>query len=483
MADRPPTPFEAGDDDPTPARGAPSTTASADTGSWDDRGVEEWDEPNYLLRRGFVVGGVVAAIAVVAIGAGQLIGGDDADSPWSAASAEWNTIVVLTSDEITLLESGGDEVNAFDASEDLLDAQSLVTGNVLVTMTDEGRINQTDLSDETQRRGRSGPDETLRISPDNPQIAISGPDVGGDVTLIDTRDRSLMSVADVAGLDDPLIFGEQVIINQNATHVAVPVPNAFQSVVINLANETSQARAGRVIAIDDARLVTEQPAGDQSELEFYSLDGERLGAVDVPAPHATLLRSDGTLLSVAEDGTISTVDVDGSVDDVNALIDPEGRAVDVSSGLRVADGDRLLVGTGRNTYVVDTDGNQLGVAPGEASPAPSSGARCAVIMTTDPTSSTSVIDLETGAILTEVAGSFATDTSYDGCTVSFQGAGSQLFVAGNLVNVDADSISAVAPDGAGFIVLDGRESKYVTLDDDSISLADRPAVIHFGERE
>jgi len=482
MTDHPPTPFVAGDNDPTPPRGVRHSRGSSDAPNSDDRGVEEWDEPNYLFRRGLVVGGVVAAIAAVAIGAGQLLGGDSSDSTSSAAAAEWNTIVVLTSDEVTLFDDGGDEVSTFEASDDLLDAQSLVAGNVLVTMNDAGRIIQTDLSDETQRRGRSGPDESLRLSPDNPQIAVSGPDTGGDVTLIDTRDRSLVSVADIAGLDDPLIFGDQVIVNQDGTHAAVPVPNAFQSVVIDLEQQTSQARAGRVIALDDEQIVTEQPAGDRSELEFYSLAGERLGSVDVPAPRATLLRSDGTLLSVAENGTISTVDADGSFDDINALVDPEGRTVDVTSGQRVADGDRLLVGAGRNTYVIDADGNQLGVAAGEAMPTPSGGARCAVITATEPTSSTSVIDLDTGAILAGVEGSFATDTSYDGCTVSFQGTGAQLFVDGELISVDVDSIAAVAPDGAGYVALADRESRYVTLGDDSTALADSPAVVHFGER-
>ncbi|MFK7919378.1 MAG: hypothetical protein AB8G14_14980 [Ilumatobacter sp.] len=472
-----------GDDDATPPRGTPVTNASNewDDDEWDD----EWDEPNYLVRRGLVVAAVVAGIALVSIGVSQFIGGDGGSSNSSSAQAEWDTLVVLTRDQVRLQErDSGDEIDTFDSVDDLLDAQSLVAGNVLVTMTDEGRINQIDLTDGTSRRGRAGLDETLIISPDNPQVAIAGPDAGGDVTIIDTVERNVLSVADVAGLDSPLIFNTDVLVNTVGTHVAVPVPNAFQSVVIDLTEETSDALAGRVIAISDELVVTEQPAGSESEIEFHDLLGERLASVDVPAPQAALL-FDSTLLLVAEDGSIRTVTSNGTVDEVGSVIDEAGNPLEVSSGAVAFDGERLVVTAGRQVVILDASGNQLGAALGQMSTSPTRPMRCVVVGGSSSTSASAVLELETGAVIATTERGLPAARSFDGCTVAFFGGPSpQLLTDGELTEVDANSVGAIAPDGGAYVVLDGRDTEYVEVgeDGDTIELADEPAVIHFGRR-
>jgi len=492
MSDRRSTPHAAGDDDPTPPRGVPASGGSPRSsrglgrprrGRDDWSEDDDWDEPNYFVRRALVVAVVVAAIAGAAIVVGQFLGGDDEAGPSSAAAAEWNTLVVLTADEIELVDRNStDVVDTFDADASLLDAQSLVTGKVLVTSTDEGRIGQLDLADGSVRRARTGPDETLRISRDHPAIAVSGPDGGGDVTIIDTRDRSTLSVADVAGLDDPLIFATQVLVNPTGTHVAMPVPNAFQSVIIDLEAETSEALAGRVIALDDERVVTEQPAGGESELEFYDVTGERLGSVDVTSPQASLLRPDGTMLLVSVDGAVLTASADGSVDDVGTLTDPDAVPIEITDGIAVADGDRLLAIGGRRVFVLDRDGDQLGVAEGSLTTVARSGARCATVGTGSNAAST-MLDLETGAVVAETEQGLAGATSYDGCTASFIGNTAQLIADGELLEVDADAIAAVAPDGGAYVALDGRDAEYAEIDGDgSVEIGGRDAVIHFGQR-
>ena len=492
MSDRRPQQPDAGDDDPTPPRGTPADDAGSgrtgrrgnDADRWEQWDEDEWDEPNYLVRRALVVAVVVAAIAGAAVLGSRFIGGDDSSTPSTSAAAEWNTIVVLSADEIRLLDRDAtDEADAFTASDDLLDAQSLVAGNVLVTMTDEGRITQTDLGDGSERRSRSGLDETLRITSDHPAIAVSGSDSGGDVTIIDTRDRSTLTVADTAELDDPLIFATDVLVNAGGTHVAVPVPTAFQSVVIDLETETSQALAGRVIALDDDRVVTEQPAGGESELEFYDVTGERLGSADVPSPQASLLRSDGTMLVVSVDGTIITADADGSVDDVGTLTDPAGIPIEVTGGIGVADGARLIAVGGRRVFVLDADGRQLGTAEGGVSTVARSGARCVIVGGTGSNAGAVVLDVDTGAAIAEIERGSVSATSYDGCTASFIGDGPRLVSDGEVIDVDADAIAAVAPDGRAYVALDGRDAEYVEIDDGNpIEIGERLDVIHFGQR-
>ncbi len=483
MSDRRQPPPAAGDDDSTPPRGRPVAAVGSDGADpeWDDGA---WDEPNYLVRRALVVALAVGAIAGVAIVVSRFVGDDASSRPSASAAADWDTIVVLDGDQIRLLDRDStDEVDTYTASDDLLDAQSLVAGNVLVTMTDEGRITQTDLDDGSVRRGRAGLDETLRITPDHPAIAVTGPDAGGDVTIVDTRDRSTLSVADVALLDDPLIFATDVLVNPAASHVAVPVPTAFQSVVIDLGTKTSEALGGRVIALDDARVVTEQPAGGESELEFYDVAGERLGTADVPSPQATLLRPDGTMLVVARDGTIITADADGSVDDVGTLTNPDGIPIEISGGVRVADGERLIAVGGRRVYVLDADGRQLGVAEGSLAPVARRGADCVVVGGTGSNAGAVVLDVETGAPIAEIERGLVSSTSFDACTASFIGDGPKLLTDGGVVDVAADAITAIAPDGRAYVALDGRDAEYVEIDDgDPVEIGERSAVIHFGQR-
>lgn len=484
MSDRRTPPFASGDDDPTPPRGTPVT--AHDRGDEYDDEWDEWDEPNFLIRRALVVGSVVIGIALVAIVIGQFFGGGDDNSTSSSANAEWDTIVVLNADEIQLLErDSGDEIDRFDSADDLLDAQSLMAGNVLVTMTDQGRISQLDITDGSVRRGRSGLDQTLRISAGNPRIAIAGPDSGGDMTIIDTTQRNVLSIADVAGLDDPLIFSTDVLVNPAGTHVAAPVPNAFQSVVINLTEETSDALAGRVIALSDTLVVTEQPAGGESEIEFHDLLGERLGSIDVPAPQVSMLTADGTLLLVAADGSIRTATSDGSLDEVGSVTDAEGAAVEVTGGAATLDRTRLVVFASANVVVLDDNGAQLGVAIGNVSSFPTEATRCLLVSQGRSTQPLTAIDLDTGAIITTIDRGLPAATSYDGCTAAvFGGPSPQLLTDGAVVDVDASSITTIAPDGDAYVVIDGRDTEFVKIgnEDDPVEIADEPSVIHFGKR-
>lgn len=452
----------------------------------DDEWNDDWDdrEPNYLIRRALVVAGVVLAVALTAVVASRFIGGGDGGDA-SSGDAQWDTIVVLTRDEIRLLDrETGDALDAIDSTVDLLDAQSLVAGDILVTMTDKGVIGMLDLNDATSRGGRAGIDETLLASSDNPLIAIAGSDSGGDMTIIDATNRQVFSVADVAGLDDPLIVNTDIRVNAAGSHVAMPVQNAFQSVVIDIAEETSRALAGRVIAISDELVVTEQPAGPESEIEFHELGGERLASVDVPAPRASLLTRDGSMLLVAADGTVRTVVSDGTVDEVDSIIDDDGAAVTVANGSAALDGTRLLVSTGDSIVVLDENGSVLASADGQITTPLPRATRCVVVGSGRSTDPSTVIDLEDGSVLTTIESGVSAAASIDGCTVALIGGTGNLVTDGEVIEVDARSISEVAPDGDVVVVLDGRDTELVRVgtDDDPVELADEPAVVRFGLR-
>ena len=142
--------------------------------------------------------------------------------------------------------------------------------------------------------------------------------------------------------------------------------------------------------------------GGESELEFYDVTGDRLGSVDVPSPQATLLRSDGSMLVVSTDGTIITADADGSVDDVGTLTDPDGVPIEITDGITVADGQRLIAVGGRRVFILDSDGRQLGVAEGSVSTVVRSGAQCVIVGGTGSNAGARVVDVETGATIAEI---------------------------------------------------------------------------------
>lgn len=481
---RPPSPR--GDDDPTPPRGR-ARTDGPDAEEWDDEQDEEWDEPNYLVRRALVVGAIVVGIAVVAVVASLFVGGDDDDGAATSDQSRWDTLVVLTADEVRLLEpDSGDEIETFDSTIDLLDAQTLVAQDVLVTLTDDGAIALLDLNDGTSRRGRAGVDETLLVSADNPRVAMVGADSGGDVTIVDTERRNVFSVADAAGLTNPLIFMDDVRVNAAGTHVAVPVPNAFQSFVIDIVDETSEAFAGRVIAISDDLVVTEQPAGGESEIEFHELGGDRLASVDVPTPRASLLTDDGSLLVVASDGTVRTIDADGEIDDADPLVDEDDEPLDATDGFVARSRTRLVVesgGAGR-VSVLDDAGSVIGSADGRVVATTTQASSCAVIGDGSSTDPSTVLDLDDGSVVVTLERGLPAATSVDGCTVALLGGAENLVTGGEVVTIDARSIAEVTPDGDGVVVLDGRDTELVRLSeqDDPIELADEPVVIRFGRR-
>jgi hypothetical protein len=473
------------DDVETPPRGMRTADDADGSGdlrdNWDDD--DEWAGGNkFTMRRILIASAAVGVVVLGVIGGRALFGGDD--SPSDSDPASWNTVATLTGSGVTLVNrNGSDEIAAYPLDADPLDLQSELFGNVLVTLADDGRVVQTDLADGTDTTVEAGRNQTLRIAPDNSSIAIIASEAGGDVTIIDTVRQRSASIAEATEITEPSILADDVRINAGGTHLAVAIPQLFQSFLIDLETSQSIALAGRALAIDNERVVTEQPAGSQSEIEFYALDGERLGSVDVAAPRASMIAPDGSMLLITADGAISRADPDGTKD-VGELVDPDGRRIEVVGGLRTAGGERLVAIAENFVFVVDADGRQVAAIPGRlADPPPTINSQCLVIATGTTTIGVTVIDLETGTTLAETDRGIVTATSTDGCTVATSGATSpQLIADGTTVDVDADAIIAVAPDGSAYVTIDGRKTSLVTKDSEPVVLASEPAIVRFGRR-
>ncbi|MEM1331877.1 MAG: hypothetical protein AAGG08_00340 [Actinomycetota bacterium] len=466
--------------------------------------------PNYAVRRIGAAAGAVAILIVSVIVIGRAFGDDDGGSTAAAIDANWNTVVTLTNDEILLIDpESGDVVGRYPATSELLDDQSLVHEQMLVTMTDFGRISIIDLVDGSIRRGQAGVDETMLRSRENRGIALIGPDVGGDLTVIDIAARTVLSVGDVAGLDSPLMFANATRVNEAGTHVAVSDGRSFQTIIVDLAESAATPIAGQIVGINDSRVVTAQRAGASTELEFYDLTGERLGSVDLPTPLASMLTPRGEVVAVDETGSIRLASPDG-VNDVGSLTSPSPEGADTdedpttvgaTDGVDAVGGTRLLVTTtDAQVAVVDDRGEQLSTIEPPVDVITWS-TRC-VNAGGGFSGPSSIVDVDRSEEIGQLNGLLSSLTSVDGCTASMLGSGTvvdddpvslvedgasgtPVWHDGELRLVAGRAATAVAPDGRSVATTDELLTRTLLVDldsGDSLVLATEPVVVHFAQR-
>jgi hypothetical protein len=444
-------------------------------------------EPNYLARRAIAIACVVVVIAISAIVIGRAIGENESGGSAAQADDSWNSVVVLAQDEIRVIDpSSGETLDTFPSEDDLLDAQSEVSGPMLVTMTDAGKIVQTDLRDGTTHRSRSEQDAELILSRANPQIGIAGPAAtGGDLTIIDTRRQASFQIGDIAGLEDPLMFPDAVFVNSTGSHLAVSDARSFQTVVVDIVEETAELIAGQAIAIDDATVVTAQRAGDETELEFYDLVGERVGRADVATPSAVLLTPDHDLLLVTSTGEISKANADGDVDALGPLAHPDGLPIEVRRGEPTRGNTRLVVQSSVGTFIVDDDGDQLALVDGDQAPTIRLSNECVTVNGRRAEITPVQLDLADGSVRAELEAGFAARSSFDGCTNVVQGVEPPEFLRdGETSPIPGDSVAALAPDGGAVVATTGLRHQLLrpSEDDEPVDVANGRVVIHFANR-
>ncbi len=446
---------------------------------------------------------VVVSVIVIA----RAFDGEDGRSSAGSVDADWTHVVALTNDAINVIDPGsGEIVDSYPATGSLLDDQSLVSGRMLLTMTDFGRLSIVDLDDGSVRRGQAGTDETLLRSRDHEDLALIGSDVGGDLTVVDLSERTILSVADVAGLDSPLMFADAARANPGGTHVAVSDGRSFQTIVVDIAEAAAIPLAGQIVSINDRVVVTAQRAGASTELEFYDLEGEREGSIDLPTPVAAMLTSDDDVVTVGADGAVRIATA-ANVRDVDPILRPRsdddddgGEPVSPTDGVDTASRTRLLVSDGADTWILDDQGETL-LFNANAVTSPVSGlTRCVNIGGSFGNTST-IVDIDRGQIIGDLDGLLVSLTSVDGCTASLlgrgtvlgqeptirfdgePGTGTSVWFDGGLVEIVGDSVAAIAPDGSAAAVIDGTDTLLVELDDGSTtSLATEPVVVHFADR-
>jgi hypothetical protein len=440
-----------------------------------------------FVNRAIFTGVIVVVIAAVAVIIGQFLEDDNLDTATVSTRDSWNTAVVVTDDDVRLVDpSSGEVLQSYGVGSRLLDATIETYSKTLVLLALNGQLTQVDLSDGETETAGTVPDGLLEVAGGNRAIMAVGAPTGGDVTVVDTRDLRTLAIGEAAALPDPRMFPQDLLTNPAGTHVAISDANSFQSVLVELATGSTSLLGGQVGAINDTSVVTVQRAGGQAELDVFELSGERVGTVDVPSPVAVMLTGDKSMVTVAADGTITSVSSSGSIDE-KGNVAGEDATTEIRGGSTALGGDRLLLLGADSVYAVDEDGDVVLTAQGQLSNDLGSATRCVIVGDGTSTGRSSQYDLDSGELLGALNGGLVTATSYDGCVATvIGGADIQIFDRGEAtpVQLEAGSLSGVAPDGAVVVASDvsaGETLIEVSDVDNAVAVSSEPSVVRFAD--
>ncbi|MEM9042679.1 MAG: hypothetical protein AAGD33_22565 [Actinomycetota bacterium] len=487
----------------------------------DDEWDDDWDdrEPNFLVRRVVAIGAVLAVLVGGGVLVGRVLSGDD-ESTATAADADWNSLAIVLSDEILLFDAGAsvdegeiaEPADTFDPRLDPTDGEVVQLDEWLLTLGDDGRLLITDLRDGTSSIERFEAGSIISRGTTRTDLAVIGSVGGGEASIVRPASGSVIELGAAAGLSAPLIFAESVRVNPAGTHAAISDANTFQSAVIDLENGTAELLAGQAVALDDDQIVTSLRAGDETELEFFDLAGERIGSIDVPTPVSVVTTDPGRALVFDSDGTVRRVDADGGdIQDLGPImVEDSGESDDESAdtsvpaeplvGVELGDvfaavavrsGDGVLVlGDSRLAFLED-DGSVIAVVEGEIGSPVQHGVECVVTGGLRSRADVVTWNLRTGEALAGAQTVQILTTTPDGCAAVIERSGQRQILGpdGSATDLISDRIVGLAPDASSYAAIEDRTVSLVDVDPeaeepDAVPLLDRvgTATVYFFER-
>ncbi len=432
---------------PPPTDGdATGVDADSDAHSVDPRDHDQ--QPNYLVRRGIAVAGVVAAIAGGAILVGSLIGGGDGAPANGAADVDWNTVVLVDerSGQLIVANEVGEEMERF-ASGVTAPTDALAVGStVFVTAADAAAV--VDLDDETGQVveddfGSSGvvmPAGTaltmLTTTADAGRAVLAhGPT--GDVLDTETFAPIAGARYDVAGsISSPT--GRDVLVTDSGN---------FQSVLLSFDRDAPSYFPGRALAIDADLVVTTQNVGSEANITVFDQEGASVTDARAPSVRAAMIAGDNVLLVTVDGEILELTTSNGTTSTVDAMA-----IGTVETGYVTPTGDRLIVVGTTASAILDPEGVVLATFPSatfldagidELAP------RTSTCLAVTGDSDVVIAALNDGTVVAEAVAGSPILPSVDGCTVvGSDTSGLQVITADGLGEYPTDgTLVALAPDG------------------------------------
>jgi hypothetical protein len=450
----------------------PTDGDAPDVDSDADADIGRARQPNYLVRRGIAVGGVVAAIAGGAILVGSLIGGDDGAPSNGAADVEWNTIVLLDerSGQLIVANEAGEELERFASGVSRPTDAMAIGSAVMATSAEAAAV--VDLRDESSQGIEgdfgstgvvmpAGTASTMLTATADASRAVIAHGPSGDVLDTETFAPIAGARYDV-GTAIAAPAGRDVLVTDSGN---------FQTVLLSFDRDAPSYFPGRALAVGDDLVVTTQNVGSEANITVFDHDGTSVTDARAPSVRAGMITG-GDVLLVTVDGEILELTVsNGTTSAIDSLA-----IGTVETGFVTPGGDRLVVVGSTGTSIVDADGSVLATFP-SAAPldvgidelAPRTSTCLAV---TSDSGDVVIATLRDGTILAEAVAEAPVFPSVDGCTVvGSSDSALQVITGDGLVEQPTDgTLVGLAPDGSSVVTeSDSGRLLLVELIDDVVS--------------
>jgi hypothetical protein len=418
---------------------------------------------------------LVTTIAITAVVAAGVFGWRQLrDEPGGAAAED------ITWDQVVLVDRGTGAVTAIDPEDTAVAAQAPATGRVTavhvegarVALVQAGQISLTGLDavEPTVVPIQLGA-VVVRLPIDDALWLAVGSSSGGNVLLIDGITGTTYDVGALAGQTAPRYFVDTMRFDAGGRNFAVADAVNGQTIVVHTAVEPPAAAffADIPIAVADDLVVTSQVVGQQADLALLDPDRRELAKVSGELPVGGVLLGDEVTVVSAE-GTISRFgEGDTEAERLGSIAVPAGARIqwvrETAAGSRfVAFGDVFEA-------VVDLDGRTLFTETFTSQvdhPTIDPGWTCLPVGGGD--NYTSIVDLESGESMVDLAGVTVTGIAGNGCTVIGTRSGiTEVIGIDGTVQLGLVRAATLAPDGRAVVVqTNAGEVQLVVIDDGTL---------------
>lgn len=411
--------------------------------------------PNYLFRRGVVVGGVIAVLAAAAV---VVLNARDSASDTAVSgsiSADWNRVVVvdLRTGRVVVDNSDGEELDRVQSGVTPIASTRAVGSSLLVVGSNDNGTAVVDIGD-----GTSTPieiDATSIELPSGSALTMIAPNQSGSrgVLLNGPEVLDTDEFAPIAGARYEFATARS---DPSGRDVLVTDTGNFQSVLFSFDREEPSYVPGLALAIDENLAVTAQNVGNAATVSVFDHAGDLASSATTPSVRAGLI-NESSIQIVTVDGAVLTMSsASGDTENTDQL-----DIGTIRSGHVTTSGEQLIVLGSEGTALVGSDGTVIAEFadrfPVETDEAIR--ASTCIPLIDDAADEVTIAELASGAVRSEaqVAGSFS--TTADGCTIAVAvDGGFQVIDDTGTSTIDTEGeLVELAPDGSSVILdLDNR---------------------------
>src|SRR5690606_22547170 len=276
---------------------------------------------------------------------------------------------------------------------------------------------------------------------------------GGNVVIVGGDAGTTLDVGELANQSNPLLFADTVRHDLDGTVFAVADAGNFQTIAVRSGTEDPVFYPDQPLAVGEEVVATSQVVGTRVDIGLFDAEGERIGETpsEIPAGGAIV---DGRLVFISIDGGVFRVRPGADeAERIGTVPVPGGGTV---RGVRLSNGgDRLVVFGDVFQAVVGLEGNTLFTTTFSAAAsitAPDPRWTCLPVGSRD--SAHSIVALDDGTQLADLAELEIGGTSADGCVVIGERSGvTEVISADGSVQLGRLRSATLSPDGRAVVAL------------------------------